>query len=357
MINPLKSLLLCSISTLFLSLAGTQAQAEDPPPEADATKTDAAMTDTGSDPRILPDLEQERLSALANSQLPDTQNLWLETAHESFLGLFKPANRPVALGAVLLLHHDRTSADWPGAITSLRRGLPDQGWHTLSVALPDEPEYIPPRIDDVVLTITPQSASAATDQASSDQTPAASDPTTNDADSKDPLEDHYQQISARIEAGLQQLQQQQPKLIVILGQGSGGYWALRYAVDQQQQQPLYPVLLEAVEPVTPTEPDLNALVETLQRPTLDLYYGGIDRQAKMMAAKQRRDSAKRMGVAHYRSIRMPAKPGDWSQLDRRLLGLMRGQLPKLAMLAQQAKAAQGDDKPMETTSQQRMPGG
>ncbi|WP_421866391.1 DUF3530 family protein [Motiliproteus sp.] len=352
MTNPLKSLLLCSFSTLLLSIGGS-VQAEDPAPEAGTAKEGAPMADTGSDPRILPDLEQERLSALANSQLPDTETLWLETAHESFLGLYKPANRPVALGAVLLLHHDRTSADWPGAITTLRRGLPDQGWHTLSLALPDEPEYIPPRIDDIVLKAAPDSDSSG-EQA---QTPQDNNTKTEQAaDNKDQLADHYEQISARIEAGLKQLTQQQPEVILIVGQGSGAYWALRYSVDQQQQQPLFPVMLEAVEPVTPTEPNLSELVEKLQRPTLDLYYSGLDQQTSLMAAKQRRDSAKRQGVANYRSIRLPAKPGDWSQLDRRLLGLMRGQLPKLVVLANQAKATQQADESMEQANKQRMPG-
>ncbi|RDE19862.1 DUF3530 family protein [Motiliproteus coralliicola] len=352
MTNPLKSLLICTISTLFLSMTWV-AQAEDPAPGGDASNDGAPMADTGSDPRILPDLEQERLSALANSQLPDTETLWLETAHESFLGLYKPANRPVALGAVLLLHHDRTSADWPGAITTLRRGLPDQGWHTLSLALPDEPEYIPPRIDDVVLNAVPDSDDNGEQTQASQENGTESDPT--DAN-KDQLADHYEQISARIEAGLNQLLQQQPEVILIVGQGSGAYWALRYSVDQQQQQPLIPVMLEAMEPVTPTEPNLSELVEKLQRPTLDLYYSGLDQQASLMAAKQRRDSAKRHAVANYRSIRLPAKPGDWSQLDRRLLGLMRGQLPKLVVLANQAKATQQADESMEQTTKQRMPG-
>ena len=233
--------LLGCLSLISIVIVSTALQAADPdssepaPVEQDAGGNSAAVSDSGSDPRILPDLEQERLSALANSQRPGTQTLWLETAHESFLGLYKPANRPIAQGAVLLLHHDRTSADWPGAITTLRSGLPDQGWHTLSVALPDEPEYIPPRVDNVTLSISDNDTNTDTVENNQAAAPTEQQPTESD----DKLADHYQQISARIEAGLAQLQQQQPEKLVVIGEGSGAYWALRFAVDKQQGQQLF----------------------------------------------------------------------------------------------------------------------
>jgi len=278
-----------------------------------------AQTDTGSDPRILPDLEQERLQALANSQLPDTQTLWLETSSESFLGLFKPANMPVAQGAVLLLHHDRTSADWPGSITTLRQGLPDQGWHTLSIALPDAPEYIPPRTEDVLLAKLDNTGSAA---APSSTTPPEANP--------DKLQAHFEQISARIESGLNYLGQQQPAKLLILGEGSGGYWALRYSTGPGQARALFPVLIDTVPPTTPTLPDLVELIATMQRPTLDLYHSnGRDQQPIEVLARQRQDAAKRQGSGLLISSRMPSRAGDWRQPDKRLLGVMRGMLPKL----------------------------
>ena len=292
-------------------------QAADEPAEA-------ATSDSGSDPRILPDLEQERLQALADSQLPDTEILWLETQHESFLGLFQPANKATPKGAILLLHHDRTSADWPGTLTTLRHGLPDQGWHTLSLSLPDEPEYIPPRLIDIELSGLDKASSTASASVASPPPQPATDA------GKDKLADHFDQISARIDAGLTYLTQQQPEKLLILGHGTGGYWALRYTVVNDQQQPLFPVLIDTVPPVTPTEPQLIELIEELQRPTLDLYHGnGLKQQRVEVLALQRVNAAKRKGHQLLTSSRMPPRAGDWRQPDKRLLGVARGMLEKL----------------------------
>jgi hypothetical protein len=280
------------------------------------------MSDSGSDPRILPDLEQERLQALAQSQLPDTQTLWLETQHESFLGLFKPANSPQARGAVLLLPHDRTSADWPGIITSLRQGLPDQGWHTLSIALPDEPEYIPPRMDTLELKAKPEPAE--------DGQPLEQQPSPKNAERA--LDEHYEQISARIEAGLKHLQQHNPRQLLILGEGSGAYWGLRFSIENSAGAGLLPVLIDAVPPIAPVEPRLAQLAEQLRRPTLDLYHGnGLGQQRIEVLAKRRKEAALRQGKGLLLSSRMTALAGNWRQPDRRLLGTLRGMLDKLVI--------------------------
>ncbi|MEH6650023.1 MAG: DUF3530 family protein [Motiliproteus sp.] len=313
----LPTLLLSVVATLALHTVAVQA-ADEP--------VSAAESNSGSDPRILPDLEQERLQALADSQLPDTDILWLETQHESFLGLFQPANAAAPKGAVLLLHHDRTSADWPGAITTLRHGLPDQGWHTLSLALPDEPEYIPPRLVDIELSGRDKIASTASASVASPPPQPVAD---TDTDS-DKLAEHFDQISARIDAGLAHLTQLQPEKLLIVGQGSGGYWALRYTVDKDQQPLLFPVLIDTVPPVTPTEPPLIELIEKLQRPTLDLYHGnGLKQQRIEVLALQRLNAAKRKGHQLLTSSRMPSRAGDWRQPDKRLLGVARGMLEKL----------------------------
>ena len=313
---------------------------------AETTPADSsAQVDSGSDPRILPDLEQERLQALANSQLADTQILWLETTQESFLGLYQEANSATPAGAVLLLHHDRTSADWPGSITTLRKGLPDQGWHTLSIALPDQPEYIPPRTQDVVLADLDPLGQPSEAQPSA--TGATAEP-----EEKDKLKAHFEQISARIEAGLNYLGLKQPPLVLILGEGTGGYWALRYSVGLGESSTLLPVLIDALPPTTPTQPALKELVSKLQRPTLDLYHGnGRNQQRVEVLAQQRRDASKRQGTELLISSRMPSRAGDWRQPDERLLGVIRGMLPRLIAANQTLETAQSE--PIQATPGKR----
>jgi hypothetical protein len=310
--------------TLLGTMPGTPLRAAETEPADPALATPA---DSGSDPRILPDLEQERVQALANSHLPDTQTLWLETPQESFLGLFKPANAPTAKGAVLLLHHDRTSADWPGSISTLRRGLPDQGWHTLSIALPDAPEYIPPRTQDVILAKFDTPSSAAAPSATDGSTPTSTDLV------QDRLKTHFEQLSARIEAGLNYLGQQQPTQVLILGEGTGGYWALRYSIEQGAASSLFPILIDTLPPAGPTQPDLVELMTRLQRPTLDLYHGnGSGQNLVEVLAQQRLDASKRQGSRYLISRRIAPRAGDWHQLDKRLLGVFRGMLPRLYAL-------------------------
>ena len=332
----LKSKRLFRLISLVLSLAWITPALSDQHQPTDADP----LAEAGSDPRILPDLEQERLSALANAQLPDTETLWLESKHESFLGLMKLANQPKPVGAVILLHHDRTSADWPGAIATLRSGLPDLGWHTLSIALPDEPEYIPPRTDKLVLIDQPATPA----QPGSGSMPTLADansPATADNDknpvvipkpggTEDPLQSHFEQISDRIEAGLVHLEALQPPLVLLLGEGSGAYWALRFSIDQQEGRRLMPVLVDALPPNTPTEPAMTELVGQLQQPALDLYHGdGLQKQRIERLAHQRKAAAQRQGKELLLSSRMSVRAGDWRQPDRRLLGVTRGMLKKL----------------------------
>jgi len=251
------------------------------------------------------------MMALAGSQPPETEILWLETQHESYLGLFEPANRPQPRGGALLLPHDRTSPDWPGAMQTLRRGLPDKGWHSLAIALPDEPLPLLARFD----------ASAAPPGAAAEA---------------DPLQDHYQRIAQRIDVALSALKGRGVERVYLIGEGSGAYWAGRYLSEHPGQQ-LYPVLIDAVQPTTSAMPPLHRVTERLQLPALDLYHGsGLGREPVEQQAKLRADSAKRAGLNQYLSVRMPPRAGDWRQTEPRLLSLVAGLLERHMEQALQA---------------------
>src|SRR5690606_28788316 len=72
-------------------------------------------------------------------QLPQRQQLMLDGGADPFLSLWLPANQAQPAGLVILLHGEGETADWPTAIGPLRRQLPDLGWSTLSLSLPDAP--------------------------------------------------------------------------------------------------------------------------------------------------------------------------------------------------------------------------
>jgi len=79
-------------------------------------------------------------------QLPAREHQRLKAGEESFLVLWQPANVDEPSGLVILLPGEGESADWPEAVGPLRRELPDAGWSTLALTLPDPSgDPLPPR--------------------------------------------------------------------------------------------------------------------------------------------------------------------------------------------------------------------
>ncbi|MCW8887120.1 MAG: alpha/beta hydrolase family protein [Motiliproteus sp.] len=324
MINPkaplLKTLLtktrtpLLGTTLIGLLTAGQMLQAAEEESTA-ATEQAPAPTAAASTKgnRILPDPDQQKLAALAKARLPDTEVLWLETQKESFLGLQQQAISGEALGGVLILHHDRTSPDWPELVQGLRSGLPRQGWHSLAIAVPNLPQAtIPKRVDDT--------ASAA----------AASTP---EIDLK-PVTD---QLIERIESGLNQLQSLGAKRFVLMGIGTGGYWAAKYAESAGTQRPLHLTLINAQQPSIDPKADLAALAATLKIPTLDLFHGSGVRTSSTLfskveqGAQQRLNQARREQRQYYIQRRLPPAASLSSVTDKRLLSTFKGLFEKHLM--------------------------
>lgn len=117
---------------LTLILPCTQiAMAADPAP----AKDDKA-TETPVERAALPSRSQEDTLALER-QVPKAEQQQLQAGDESFLALWKPANTDDAKGAVVIVPGADESADWPNAVGPLRRKLPDVGWSSLSLSMPD----------------------------------------------------------------------------------------------------------------------------------------------------------------------------------------------------------------------------
>ncbi|NEM13074.1 MAG: DUF3530 family protein, partial [Xanthomonas perforans] len=85
-----------------------------------------------------PLIERSDLEASAlERQLAASEQQQLDAAGTTFLALWRPANDPAPMGAVILVPGDDESADAPPTVGPLRRKLPDAGWHSLSLTLPD----------------------------------------------------------------------------------------------------------------------------------------------------------------------------------------------------------------------------
>ncbi len=278
--------------------AGLRA-AEDAPP---APAENAEGADRRGE-RAQPSPAEQQLAALAQAQSLDTEVLWLETQRESFLGLFHPDNTGNPKGAVVILPDAQTSPDWPELIRPLRLGLPDRGWPTLAIALADadgvdQPAAVPP-------------APQASDEAA-------------DATTASPLQ-REGWILERVAAAMNHLSGRGHQNQLLIGVGTGAYWAARVAVAQDSGGQLQLVLIDPAAPGTLGEAALLEVLGQLSVTTLDLYHGNrLPSSRAEQQARRREQQALRLHQASYYQLRLPGQPADWKTGNRRLLGQVAG---------------------------------
>lgn len=270
---------------------------------ARSQQTDSAANNTADAPaasneRHTPDPRQEQMAELARSQSPDTEVEWLETKLEAFLGLYHPANTADPLGGALILHHDRTSPDWPTIVHDLRTQLPNQDWHTLAIAMPDEPQ--------------PQAPIRGESDVANAEPPGTPAP--------DSFKD---QIFERMDSAIQHLQSQDPERLLLIGIGTGGYWASYYLSEKDLTGKALLVLIDARPPIQTKEISLEEAVAKIEVPTADLLHGSLPDQRLMETLAQRRaNQAKREARPFYLQRTLPGRPSlDNSQV---LMNTLRG---------------------------------
>lgn len=304
---------------------------------ADAEKTAASETAAATPaPRApLPERSQDDALALER-QVPKAEQQTLQANGENFLALWKPANDSDPKGALIIVPGAGETADWPTTVGPLRRGFPDVGWGTLSLSLPDLLAERPqarveakpaaqPQTDQgeaAPAKDTPADANANVAQATAPDADAADSTDAVEADTHTSEED-AERIFARLDAAVAYAQQQKARSIVLLGSGSGAYWAARYLSEKQPPQVQKLVM---VAPQTPArvEHDLLSLTPTLKVPTADFYYPA--RPQDREAAQQRLDASKRQKDSQYRQLALMAMPANKAGEQEQLLRRVRGWL-------------------------------
>lgn len=278
---------------------------------------------------------QEDAQALER-QLPQQEQQTLSAGNDNFLALWKPANSSDPEGAVVIVPGAGETADWPQAIGPLRRKLPDARWHSLSLTLPDPlGDTPPPRVIAPVPAAapattastsqaTPIDANASVEQASARDSENA-DKTLSTEQEQNKVD--AQRIFARIDAGITYAQQQKARTIVLLGHGSGAYWAARYLSERQPPQVQKLVMVAAQSPSN-FNPGLNALAPELKLPTADFYYNDRDQARK--AAEQRLQASKRLKDSGYTQVSLKALPGNAAAEQEQLFRRVRGWLSPAA---------------------------
>jgi len=296
-------------------------EAADPAPAA-AEKT---AEEKPLERQPLPERSQEEATALER-KIPAQEQQQLQAGNDTFLALWKPANTAEPKGAVIIIPGAGETVDWPQAVGPLRRKLPDVEWSSLSITLPDlQSDAIAPRV------VEAPPAPKAAESASKDSTTAApiEQVAGGEADVADKVvaetteeqsKADAERIFARIDAAIAFAEQQSARSIVVLGHGSGAYWAARYLSERQPSQVEKLVMVAAQTPVT-VKPELAELTPTLKLPTADIFYN--DKLLDRNAALARLQASKRLKASAFSQVSLKALPdnkAEQEQLFRRVRG-------------------------------------
>ena len=324
--------MLCMV--LAVQLANAEDEPAAPPTPAEPVPSEHPV----------PASRSESIAAELKRQLPASEFVNLNAADEDFVALWRPANVGDPKGVVILLPGEGESADWPRGIGPLRRGLPDHGWHTLSLSLPDPPGPTARPADKPAAAPTDNTGNTS-EQAQQEQQPeqapapseagnlseataaTAPEPDEQAADTGEPATPppmpRAERIAKRIEAALAFARSKQPAAIVLLGQGTGAYWA---AQVMQQQAPPGVTRLVMVQPHQPDgqEEPLAQLLGPLKLPIGDYYYK--EGTGNLSQARDRLNASRRNRHPSYSQVGLPPKTGDRQVDDEQLVRRVRGWL-------------------------------
>lgn len=301
-------------------------EAADPAPAADEKTAEEKPLER----QPLPERSQEEANALER-RIPAQEQQQLQAGTDTFLALWKPANTAEPKGAVIIIPGAGETVDWPQAVGPLRRKLPDAEWSSLSITLPDlQSDAIAPRIvEGTPAPKAPETGSKDSTTAAPIEQVAGGEADVADKTIAETTEEQSkadaERIFARIDAALAFAEQQSARNIVVLGHGSGAYWAARYLSEKQSSQVEKLVMVAARTPAA-AKPELAELTPTLKLPTADIFYK--DKAPDRNAALERLQASKRLKSPAFSQVALKALPdtkAEQEQLFRRVRGWLNPQ--------------------------------
>ena len=307
-----------------------------------------------------PILGRNVLAAQAIQLSADAKQLVdLTTAVEHFSALFLPANVAEPRGMVILLPGAEESFDWPVAIGTLRRKLPDAGWHTLSLNLPELPiDTLSPHkvtadsVAEQIPVLPPEPVSTAEEdtelepEAAVETEAEAEEVTNEELAPAAPLEEaeaepepepellapaaivipaYPERIDNFIDAAIAYAQTLGASEVVLLGHHEGAHWVLNYQQQNGSAMPLRRAL------ISPRSSRLLAtsyidLIAASQQPIADFYYKNDP--IAQHAAQQRLAASRRAAHQDYRQISLTTGTAVQALEQEYLLRRVKGWLNK-----------------------------
>lgn len=295
---------------------------------------------------------QPRSAALADGlrrQLDRAAQLQLG-GDDAFLALWQPANTAKPRGVLIIVPSEGETADWPRVVAPLRRALPEHGWHTLSLTPTDAMTDPLARLTTPAQASIPAStedaaeADAAGDDADADAEQASAQPAsagylpeqTAPADDEPPAEptppeqhatpaSHVDRMQARLAAAVEHARSAKPAEIVLVGHGTGAYWASQYLAQMQPKDIRQLIVIEPQRPAS-AEQSLEDLLSALPTAVGDFHTD--ERPAAQRQALQRRNAARRTGHPDYRQVALPTLAADRDGAQQQLVRRVRGWLDR-----------------------------
>lgn len=276
-----------------------------------------------------PLLERSQAEASAlERKIPQQEQQQLQAGSDSFLALWKQANSAEPEGVVIIVPGAGENADWPQAIGPLRRKLPDANWGSLSLSLPDvSVDTLPPRVMEAPqATVDTSSKEASTadkpiEQAASAEAEGTDPSVVPGVDEQDKTD--ASRIFDRIDAAVAFAQTQGARSVVLLGHGTGAWWATRYLTEKQPSQVQKLVMVAAQTPAG-RHPDVQQLAPGLKLPTADVFYQ--DNAQARKNALDRAQAAKRLKNEGYKQVSLKTVPGNSNAEQEQLYRRIRGWL-------------------------------
>lgn len=331
--------------------------------------TQTAAANPTSATRATP-VQRNVLTAQATqSSAAAEQLITLTTAAEHFSALFLPANRAVAQGVVILLPGLGETFDWPIAIGPLRRKLPDAGWHSISLNLPEPPldtpksttklaepvpeliRIMPPSplitepppnelIDD---DATIEEDGLVLDELAADEDLTSdaehteallTEPAATDLESPEPeavaaepipIPAYPQRIHDYINAAIDYATSLDAQHIILLGHHERAHWVLDYATQYATATPIRLVLIAPRNSrfISQSYPDLIR-ISTLA--IADFYYKDVSLEHQ--AAQQRINASRQAGLITYHQVALNAHAGPRDIEQELLFRRVKGWLSK-----------------------------